>query len=179
MNIVLGGQYPPRGTIFTGWQKTTFYTKRTSYYKGLFYVQKPLILRVHLMYQGSFLCTTYFHRTLYYKGPSYVLYIRWTLIKNYIPYTKGPSYVNSLEANQPGTDQATPMYIRWTLIKNYILYTKGPSYVLYIRWTLIKNYILYTKGPSYVNSLQANQTGTNQATPTYIKWTLIKVPALL
>ena len=36
------------------------------------------------------------HITLYYKGPSYVLYIRWTLIKNYILYTKGPSYVNSL-----------------------------------------------------------------------------------
>ena len=126
------------------------------------------------MYQGSFLCTIHFHRTLYYKGPSYVLYIKWTLIKNYILYTKGPSYVNSLEANQPGTDQATPTYIRWTLIKNYILYTKGPSYVLYIRWTLIKNYILYTKGPSYVNSLQANQPGTDQATPTYIRWTLIK-----
>ena len=131
-----------------GWQKTTFYTKRTLYYKGLFYVQRPLILRVHLMYQGSFLCTIHFHRTLYYKGPSYVLYIRW--------YYKGPSYV---------------LYIRW--------YYKGPSYVLYIRWTLIKNYILYTKGPSYVNSLQANQTGTDQATPTYIRWTLIKVPALL
>ena len=113
------------------------YTKRTLYYKDLFYVQRPLIL-IHLMYQGSFLCTTHFHRTLYYKGPSYVLYIRWTLIKNYILYTKGPSYVNSLEGNQPGTNQATPMYIRWTLIKNYILYTKGPSYVLYIRWTLIK-----------------------------------------
>ena len=113
-----------------GWQKATFYTKRTLYYKGLFYVQRPLILRVHLMYQGSFLCTIHFHRTLYYKGPSYVLYIRWyykgpsyvlyirwTLIKNYILYTKGPSYVNSLQANQTGTDQATPMYIRWTLIK--------------------------------------------------------------
>ena len=110
-----------RGRIFTsrqfagGWQKTTFYTKRALYYKGLFYVQRPLILRVHLMYQGSFLCTIHIHRTLYYKGPSYVLYIRWTLIKNYILYTKGPSYVNSLQANQTGTDQATPTYIRWTL----------------------------------------------------------------
>ena len=31
-----------------GWQKTTFFTKRTLYYKGLFYVQRPL---------GSILCT--------------------------------------------------------------------------------------------------------------------------
>ena len=75
------------------------------------------ILWVHLIYQGSSLCTTHFHKTLYYKGSSYVLYIRWTLIKNYIFYTKGPSYVNSLQANQTGTDQATPTYIRWTLIK--------------------------------------------------------------
>ena len=122
----------------TGWQKTTFYTKRTLYYKGLFYVQRPLILRVHLMYQGSFLCTIHFYRTLYYKGPSYVLYIRWTLIKNYILYTKGPSYVNSLEANQPGTNQATPMYIRWTLT-TYSILRVHLIYVLYIRWTLIKN----------------------------------------
>ena len=39
--------------VWRGWQKTTFYTKRTLYYKGLFYVQRPLILRVHLMYRGS------------------------------------------------------------------------------------------------------------------------------
>ena len=36
-----------------------------------------------------------------------------------------------------------------------------------------------TRDPSYVKSLKANQTGTNQATPTYIRWTLYKVLALL
>ena len=70
-----------------------------------------------------------------------------TLIK--VPAFQDPSYVNSLQTNKPGTDQATPTYIRWTLIK-------VPAF----------------QDPSYVNSLQANQPGTDQATPTYIRWNL-------
>ena len=80
--------FPNRPYIISlaGWQKTTFFTKSycTAYYKGLFYVPRPVILRVHLMYLGSFLCTPHYHRTIYYKGPSYVLYIRWTLIRSYL-----------------------------------------------------------------------------------------------
>ena len=39
------------------------------------------------------------------------MYIRWTLIKNYIPYTKGPPYVNSLQANQKHGVMVLSLYL--------------------------------------------------------------------
>ena len=102
---VSDGQQAPAETVevrfrgVAGLAEDYFFHKKYRNYKGLFYVRRPVILRVHLMYQGSFLCTTHYHSTVYYKGPSYVSHIRWTLIRQNIFHTKDPSYVNSLQIN--------------------------------------------------------------------------------
>ncbi len=44
-------------------------------------------------------------RSLYYKDPFYVQYIKWTLIESLtLRLYKGPLYVLSFQANQPGAD---------------------------------------------------------------------------
>ena len=107
------------------------------------------------------------------------VYIRWTLSIEYVILNKGPFYVHGCGLVGPCLIGLQRVDIRWILSIKYVVLYEGPSYVQYIRWALIKSYIIYTKGPSYVNSLQANQPGTEQATPMYIRWTLVKVPLFL